>query len=73
MPKKRKGKLFWVTRDDDEDSGYEIWPYKEYPQQGTWGGYSTGSSIELCCNDFEAITGETLKPGERVAMKLVRA
>ncbi len=66
-----KSKVFWITRDEGDNRDYEIWPYKEYPQQNVLGEYSCRAPFRCCCDEFEKLTGITLAPGQRVKARLV--
>ena len=65
-----KSKVFWVTRDNDDHGEYEIWPYRAHPKSND-GWYPSGCSFGCCLDDFQRITGITLKPGEKKKFRLV--
>ncbi len=71
-----KSKTFWVTRDEDDFHGDKllvyVWKVRDNPQKDSNGVWELGKSgvYDFCYRGFKALTGITLKPGERKKFRL---
>ncbi len=63
-----KGKTLWITRDRQ---GVCLWEYREFPQIDTDDVYCSDGGTLLTATDVINASGITLKPRQKVKVRLV--
>ena len=73
--RKRMAKRMWVSRDNLDDSDYELWSAK--PDHNNSGCYTTSGTCDcirlgiFCSDKFEKYTGYKLDPGECKQVRII--